>query len=309
MMTSFSQSGTAQLDFTLLDEKLYAETRIRGAKIWRSDLEDGCIIYQEMVARNFVLSLYELNFSASASLNIQTKRRYTRMLVVLSGEHKQGGGREGRSILLTAGQYQLTNDQAYLLSFPANTRSSIFQVCYNEEFLDNIGLDPVVTNGVVQVVSAEMCDIIDRILDNDYTPAVRDFFYDNCIRELLFYHWSRNKEANSSFAPEVMAAVFRADSIIRSDLADHYTIPQIARMTGINSSTLKKAYRSFFQMGLFERLSAKRMEKAKDLLVTTELPVNSIAVEAGYQHVSSFVKAFRKKFSVSPLEWRTINRR
>lgn len=46
------------------------------------------------------------------------------------------------------------------------------------------------------------------------------------------------------------------------------------------------------------------LEKAKELLSTTELPVSEIAYQLGFEYPQSFSKLFKKKTERSPLEFR-----
>lgn len=51
-----------------------------------------------------------------------------------------------------------------------------------------------------------------------------------------------------------------------------------------------------------------RLESSAQLLRLTNLPVQEIAMKVGYENPTSFNKAFKKRFTISPLEFReTIN--
>ena len=75
-------------------------------------------------------------------------------------------------------------------------------------------------------------------------------------------------------------------------------------MTGTNAFKLKKGFRLVFKMGVFGRLIHRRMERAKFLLENSSKPVKEIALDSGYTTVAGFITAFRKKFKMTPLEWR-----
>ena len=50
----------------------------------------------------------------------------------------------------------------------------------------------------------------------------------------------------------------------------------------------------------------KRLEKAADLLAHTDLKVQDIAVQVGYESQSKFAKAFADQFRLTPLEYRRL---
>ena len=47
-----------------------------------------------------------------------------------------------------------------------------------------------------------------------------------------------------------------------------------------------------------------RMEKAKNLLKNTDMPINAVAAAVGYQDQLAFSKIFKQNFTVSPKEYR-----
>ena len=46
------------------------------------------------------------------------------------------------------------------------------------------------------------------------------------------------------------------------------------------------------------------MEKAKNLLKNTDMPINAVAAAVGYQDQLAFSKIFKQNFTVSPKEYR-----
>lgn len=50
-----------------------------------------------------------------------------------------------------------------------------------------------------------------------------------------------------------------------------------------------------------------RMEKAKEYLLTTELPIYSIALKTGYPTSSYFAKQFKEFYDMGPNEYRRQN--
>ena len=57
-------------------------------------------------------------------------------------------------------------------------------------------------------------------------------------------------------------------------------------------------------MTVFERLTHCRMQRARQLLEETDLLVQDVATESGYESVTGFVFAFKRMHKVSPQRWR-----
>ena len=150
-----------------------------------------------------------------------------------------------------------------------------------------------------------MANKINEMLRNLYSDQLRDFYYENCVRELLFFHLSQSR---SSLPGELtntdVASIYKADALMASNLQQHFTIDEFARMVNSNSFKLKTGFSKVYGMGVFKRLVFRRMEHAKLLLSTTDKSIGEIASLAGYDTVAGFIHAFRREFGLTPREWR-----
>jgi len=95
-----------------------------------------------------------------------------------------------------------------------------------------------------------------------------------------------------------------AREMIAADVSRHYTIEQIAAHVGLSATKLKKGFKEFFKTTLFEYLETERMEKAKELMRSTDKSLEQISSLAGFRYMNNFSTAFKRKFGVSPHEWR-----
>lgn len=78
------------------------------------------------------------------------------------------------------------------------------------------------------------------------------------------------------------------------------TIPELARICGINEFKLKKGYKEIFGSTIFGHLAETRLQFAKDALQEGKKSVSEIAFELGYSSVQHFSVAFKKKFGINP---------
>src|SRR5262245_23417095 len=97
---------------------------------------------------------------------------------------------------------------------------------------------------------------------------------------------------------------------VRSILENEYKAPNthchLARRVNTNESKLRKGFKYVNNKTINEYLIWVRIEKAKEMLQTTDEPVKAIAMKVGYD-VSNLVKQFKKITGLSPLQWRKIN--
>ena len=78
----------------------------------------------------------------------------------------------------------------------------------------------------------------------------------------------------------------------------------LARQVGINDYALKQGFRQVFGDTAFGYLHSYRMEKARQLLLEGEVSVLEAARQVGLANRSYFAASFRKKYGVSPREYR-----
>jgi len=94
----------------------------------------------------------------------------------------------------------------------------------------------------------------------------------------------------------------------RDHLSRHYTapptIPQLARLIGMNQTKLKSGFRQLFDLTIYEYVLERRMEIAAQLLSERELSVAEIAYRVGYEYPANFSAAFKRYYGRLPREWK-----
>jgi len=94
----------------------------------------------------------------------------------------------------------------------------------------------------------------------------------------------------------------------RDHLAQHYasppTIPQLARMVGMNQTKLKAGFKQTFKLTIYAYILQRRMEATAQLLVEREFSVAEIAYRVGYEYPANFSCAFKRYYGCSPRQWK-----
>lgn len=90
--------------------------------------------------------------------------------------------------------------------------------------------------------------------------------------------------------------------------ADNYRaeapVSQLVTLSGLAERTFKRRFTDATGMSPIEYIHTLRLEEAKQLLESTDLPVEAIAVEVGYQDASFFNRLFRRKVALTPANYR-----
>lgn len=91
-------------------------------------------------------------------------------------------------------------------------------------------------------------------------------------------------------------------------LAEHYDEPTpvaaMVRLSGLGERSFKRRFSRATGMTPLEYVHTLRLEEAKQLLEATELPVEAVANEVGYEDGSFFGRLFRRKVGLTPAQYR-----
>ncbi|MGK0290653.1 MAG: transcriptional regulator GlxA family with amidase domain [bacterium] len=87
-------------------------------------------------------------------------------------------------------------------------------------------------------------------------------------------------------------------------LADQFTLEQLAPQFGMSSRTFKRRFKAATGNPALLYLQTLRVESAKKLLESTQLSVEDITTQVGYEDSSSFMKLFKKMTGISPNAYR-----
>ena len=90
------------------------------------------------------------------------------------------------------------------------------------------------------------------------------------------------------------------ENFSRPDLS----LDEVAHHVNHSRSHMSRIFREKSGYGYIEYITRLRMDKAKKLLITTDLPIKAIAEMAGYINVSGFRSKFKTMFGISAFEYR-----
>ena len=82
------------------------------------------------------------------------------------------------------------------------------------------------------------------------------------------------------------------------------TLDAVAQGCGINRAKLTSGFRTMFGVSVADAIAERRLGGARDLLLTTDLPVSSVGYACGYLNNASFTRAFARRFGMVPTRLR-----
>ena len=84
----------------------------------------------------------------------------------------------------------------------------------------------------------------------------------------------------------------------------HCPSKKLAQMCGCSVRHFRRVFRKHFKTSVRAKQTELRLNKACQLLAETDERIVNIAIESGYRHLGFFNAAFKKRFGVTPSEWR-----
>jgi AraC family transcriptional regulator, transcriptional activator of pobA len=82
------------------------------------------------------------------------------------------------------------------------------------------------------------------------------------------------------------------------------TVKELADALHVSPSYLSDMLRAYTGQNTQQHIHHKLIEKAKQILSSSDLTIAEIAYQLGFEHPQSFSKIFKRKTNVSPLEFR-----
>jgi transcriptional regulator GlxA family with amidase domain len=85
------------------------------------------------------------------------------------------------------------------------------------------------------------------------------------------------------------------------------SVSELALEVHLSPAHLQRLFKQKTGLHVRDLIGEHRLQKAAHLLSSSELPIKEIAYAVGYEHHSSFVRAFHRRFAQSPKYYRQEN--
>ena len=100
--------------------------------------------------------------------------------------------------------------------------------------------------------------------------------------------------------------------VVLQFIQDHYqkgiTVQELADLCHFSEYHFMRFFKRHMNMTSIEYLNQYRLEMASRQLAETNLSVTSIALESGFNNISYFNRVFKRKFGVTPMEYRSYSK-
>ena len=188
--------------------------------------------------------------------------------------------------------YYPTSDDLEIYFF--HIRGSQIKKFYNKITEDG---NYVLENFPLEIIEKAYSDLKKEYEENNpYFKASK--IIHSLLTDILEYSLAREQEPY----PQLVFNI-----ILRLRDGNNVTISEIAKQVGYNPIYLERIYKKYTGETLKHAISMRNLNRAENLLLTTNLSVSEIAENLGYANSNGFITFFKKNTGYTPLEFRKKN--
>ena len=149
-------------------------------------------------------------------------------------------------------------------------------------------------------------DLRDALDNPDLLSSIQlSSIEEKCDEMLRFIQSLRHQLVNKSFIRN--AIILKSINYINENYFLDITIPQIALALNVSRAYLTQHFKAEIGIGIKRYMTNTRIEKAKEILVTTDNPIDLVASSVGFSDFRHFSKTFKQITDFSPSQFRKRN--
>ena len=232
---------------------------------------------------------------------------YCELEIILSGK---------ASHVINGAEYTLTRGSMYLLSFydyhsfTATEETEMINIIFSpyiidrriSEYLDKSGKALVCT---LDERALSYIDARIHVLEGENSADVflSDIVISSVLSEILSLAIRSTNDGENDVLPPL---VQKATAYIHSNFRQDISLDILADHLSVSSGYLGKLLKKSLDKSFNEYLGAVRLKYACSLLESRDMSVGEIAFASGYNSVPYFLYVFKKRFGITPSEYKKI---
>lgn len=136
----------------------------------------------------------------------------------------------------------------------------------------------------------------------DEWQAESPFRYELASAKLTEFFIKAEKEANDPFGPVTQndLEMLKIMDHIDANISNQISLRSVAKKAGMSDSTFSRHFSEWNGVSFKQYVIEKKIQRAILLLQTTDLKMIDIALESGFDSISGFYDAFKKKTGTTP---------
>lgn len=125
----------------------------------------------------------------------------------------------------------------------------------------------------------------------------------NTIQLLVYLRRAVQDRSAAPLQAEKPELLDQALAYIEAHLAEKITLGDIAKHCWVSQSTITQTFRNKLGVSFYRCVTQRRLIAAKNLIIEG-IPLESVGRKVGFSDYSSFYRAFKQEFGISPRQFR-----
>lgn len=157
---------------------------------------------------------------------------------------------------------------------------------------------------VVSIKDEEVFEILERIVEIDSNETSGKYKEKGLVYYLMGEMVDENHEKNLEKCDMAEGYVRLGVQHMNRNYGRKITVASLAEHLKIDRSYLSRIFKAYIKVSPKEYLTRVRMERAKELLKTTNFQIGDIAMSVGYKDLFTFSKAFKAYTGANPSDFK-----
>lgn len=136
-------------------------------------------------------------------------------------------------------------------------------------------------------------------------PGWQACLYGNGLQILVHLVRAMQESQGCAPIPEQHELLDDVLGYVETHLAEKITLESTARRFLVSESTISQTFRKKVNVSFYRCVTQRRLIAAK-ALITDGLPLESIGEQVGFADYSTFYRAFKREYGISPRQFRTL---
>ncbi|MNK13815.1 Regulatory protein PchR [compost metagenome] len=156
-------------------------------------------------------------------------------------------------------------------------------------------------------VTLEMRRVIDDMINCRQKGELKRMHTEARILELLMYQLEQlggNGQEQELIKGDDIFKLEQAREVLKTRYFYPPTQRDLSREVGLNEFKLRRGFKEYFGITVYDYITRLRMEKARKLLVDEQMSISEVSATVGFSHQNNFSIAFKKYFGLPPSEFK-----
>jgi AraC-like DNA-binding protein len=159
--------------------------------------------------------------------------------------------------------------------------------------------------------SKDFTDAINKIVAVSMDDSrMKDAFAELALRELLLKLMQTQARQFVEAHYEEMAGHNRFAAVIKyiqENIHRKISVDELCRKVYMSRSTFFRLFKTELGITPVEYIIKEKMKLAKEILLNSNLSINAVAFQCGFNNVNHFIKTFRYFEKITPLQFKKVN--